>query len=84
VVTLADAGGAPIDGATVVLSARPPDGGTAVVDTAREQAPGSYAAAAFPFGAAGEWTLEARARLADGRQAAAEHPILVVGRPGRP
>jgi hypothetical protein len=83
-VTLADADGAPIGGATVVVSGRPPDGGAMVVDTAREQAPGSYAAAAFPFGTAGEWTLEARAGLGDGRQAAAVHPILVVGRPTSP
>jgi hypothetical protein len=84
VVTVADPAGAPLGGATVVLSGHPPDGGAAVVDTAREQATGSYASAAFPFGSAGEWTLEARARLADGRQAVAGHPILVVGRPSPP
>jgi nitrogen fixation protein FixH len=82
-VTLSDRTGAPIEGATVVLSGRPP-AGDPVLDTAREQAPGSYAAAAFPFAAPGEWTLEASARLPDGREASARHPIRVVGRPTPP
>lgn len=82
-VTLSDAAGAPIGGATVVVSGRPPEGAL-VTDTARAQAPGSYAAAAFPFGATGEWTLEAHARLADGRETRAEHRIRVVGRPTSP
>ena len=78
-VTLADTD-APVSGATVILSGRPPGGRDLIVDTAREQGPGSYAAAAYPFTAPGEWVLTARASLPDGRAAEAGHAILVVER----
>ena len=55
--------------ALVVVTARPPEEGAAVVDTAQEEAPGRYVAAEFPFDTPGEWTLEGSARLADGRRA---------------
>lgn len=80
---LDDSTGAPVPGALVVVTGRPPAGVGRVTDTAEEQAPGRYAAAAFPFGAPGEWTLEASARLPDGRSVAATHPIRVVGPPVR-
>lgn len=70
-------------GATVVVSGHTPsEGGSILPDTAREEAPGRYVAPAFPFGTAGEWSLEVRAHLPDGRVAAAKHPIRVIGPPG--
>jgi hypothetical protein len=83
-VALADAAGTPVGGATVLVTGTPPDGGAAVVDTAREQGPGSYAAPAFPFAAPGDWSLVARAQLPDSRRAEAVHAIRVVGRPSLP
>lgn len=80
---LSDSIGAPVASALVVVTARPPEEGAAVVDTAQEEAPGRYVAAEFPFDAPGEWTLKGSARLADGRRAAARHPIRVVGPPAR-
>ena len=80
-VTLSDPSGLPLEGATVILNGRAPGGAEPVVDTAEEQAPGSYAVGDFPFDRPGDWTLEAVARLPDGRETARDHPILVVGRP---
>jgi hypothetical protein len=84
VATLSGPDGAPIPGATVTVSGHPPEGSTHAPVAAPEQAPGSYAADAFPFDAPGDWTLEARATLPDGREVRMEHLIRVVGRPGLP
>lgn len=81
-VSLSDRG-APVSGARVVLTGRPPEGGQPALDTAREQGPGSYAVAEFPLDAAGDWLLTARAYLPDGRRTEGAHPIHVVGRPPR-
>ena len=82
-VSLADSSERPVQGAQVVVTGRLTGDGTSPVveDTAREEAPGRYVAADFPFAVAGEWVLEARALLADGRRAAADHPIRPVRRP---
>ena len=79
--TLSDTAGVPLSGATVVVNGRSPTGLPQAVDTAHEDGPGRYVVDAFPFDTTGEWSLEGRARLLDGRVAVAEHPIRVVGPP---
>ena len=80
---LVDSAAAPVPGAAVSVTARPPGGAEPRTVDAAEEAPGRYVVAAFPFDVPGDWTLEARARLPAGGETAARHPILVVGPPAR-
>lgn len=79
-VTVSDTAGRPAPGATVeVTGVMSHAGMVPVVDTAAEEAPGRYAVPDFGFTMAGDWVLEVRVRLPDGRRGARDHPIRVVG-----
>lgn len=78
-VELSDTSGAPIRRARVVVTGLPPhDESGSVVDTATERRPGLWVVDDFRLSVPGEWTLEARATLPDGRVVGRDHPILVL------
>jgi hypothetical protein len=84
-VALDDTAGRPVPDAVVQVTGQMTHAGMVpVVDTASQEAPGRYAVPAFGFTMAGDWVLEVRARLPDGREAAADQPIRVADMGGGP
>jgi hypothetical protein len=80
IITLNDTLGTPVEGALVVVEGNMIHAGMVpVVETAQAEDPGRYGISAFTFTMAGDWVLDLRATLPDGRWVRTRHPTNVVG-----
>ena len=78
--TLADASGKPIDGATVAVEGAMTHAGMeSVVAQASGQGNGRYLVESFSFTMGGDWLLIVRATLSDGRRVQQTFPVKGVG-----
>lgn len=81
-VQIHDTAGRPVDEARVRVTGLMTHAGMVpVTDTAAFRSGGLWTVDAFDFTMAGDWVLEVRAELPDGRQGAVDHPIRVVSPP---
>ena len=81
--TLADTAGTRLDGAEIVVEGNMSHAGMVpVLDTAQAEGGGQYGVDAFEFTMAGDWFLNVRATLPDGRWVQTQKATNVVGRVG--
>ncbi len=81
-ISLADASGAPLEGASIRVEGTMSHAGMApVLDTAVAEGPGRYAVPSFRFTMAGDWVLIVRASLPDGRWRELRRDTRVAGGP---
>lgn len=80
IISLADSAGHPISDAIVEVEGNMTHAGMVpVIDTATAEDPGRYGISDFRFTMAGDWVLDVRATLPDGRWARTRKPANVVG-----
>lgn len=83
IISLADTLGEPVSGATIEVEGNMSHAGMVpVVDTAVAEGPGHYGISDFSFTMAGDWILDLRATLPDGRWVRTRKPAYVVGSGG--
>ena len=83
IISLSDTSGAPVGGARIEVEGNMSHAGMVpVVDTALAEAPGRYGITDYTFTMAGDWYLDVRATLPDGRWVSARKPVNVVVRMG--
>jgi len=83
IISLQDSTGAPLEGAIIEVEGSMSDSGVIpVVDTAEAEGSGHYGISDFRFTTAGDWILDLRATLPDGRWVRTMKATNVVGHIG--
>jgi hypothetical protein len=83
IITLEDSAGVPLEGAIIEVEGNMSHAGMIpVVDTAQAEGSGRYGISDFGFTMAGDWVLDLRATLPDGRWVRTSKATNVVGRIG--